>query len=128
MVSEVTRQLIERDEAGRKKYGTTLDRTDLSLSEWLQHMAEELLDAAGYALAAKREAETPSRKLWNEYADMVAGAWPAPDRRRVREAILRAMEWATKPQTVSRPEPPPASDVRGKPSSMRIVAYRVVEP
>lgn len=56
-VSEVTRQLIERDQLGRKKYGVTLDRTDLSHGEWLQHMAEELMDGAGYALAAKREYE-----------------------------------------------------------------------
>lgn len=55
-VSEVTRQLIERDQRGRAKYGTSLDRTDMSLPDWLQHMAEELLDAAGYALAAKRDA------------------------------------------------------------------------
>lgn len=46
--------LIERDVAGRAKYGTTLDRTDLTHDQWLQHMAEELLDGAGYALAAKR--------------------------------------------------------------------------
>lgn len=58
-VSEVTRQLIERDRRGRTKYGTSLDRTDLSISEWLQHMAEELLDGAGYALAAKRAVEQP---------------------------------------------------------------------
>ena len=59
-VSEVTRQLIERDRRGQAKYGTSLDRTDLSLPDWLQHMAEELLDAAGYALAAKREARQPA--------------------------------------------------------------------
>lgn len=56
-VSDVTRQLIERDQRGAAKYGTTLDRTDLRLPDWLQHMAEELMDAAGYALAAKRTAE-----------------------------------------------------------------------
>lgn len=56
-VSEVTRQLIARDRHGREKYGKTLDRTDLSFAEWAQHMAEELMDGAGYALAAKREAE-----------------------------------------------------------------------
>ena len=66
-VSDVTRQLIERDRAGLAKYGTTLDRTDLALTDWLQHLAEELLDAAGYALAAKREAlaggrSAPARK------------------------------------------------------------------
>jgi hypothetical protein len=57
-VSDTTRSLIallvQRDQHGRAKYGTTLDRTDLTLSEWLQHMTEELLDGAGYALAAKR--------------------------------------------------------------------------
>lgn len=61
MTSNITRQLVEqvvsRDAAGRAKYGTTLDRTDLSLVDWLQHQAEELMDGAGYALAAKREAE-----------------------------------------------------------------------
>src|SRR5690606_33768775 len=50
-------QIIERDTHGKAKYGTTLDRTDLSLADWLQHQAEELADGAGYALAAKREAE-----------------------------------------------------------------------
>lgn len=53
--SELIRLLTERDAKGRAKYGTTLDRTDLTHAEWLQHMAEELLDAAGYALAARRE-------------------------------------------------------------------------
>lgn len=57
-VSNTTQELIdllvERDQAGRAKYGTTLDRTDLAFNDWLQHMAEELLDGAGYALAAKR--------------------------------------------------------------------------
>lgn len=57
--SDVTRQLIERDQRGRAKYGTTLDRTDLTLADWLQHMAEELLDAAGYALAARRSVAQP---------------------------------------------------------------------
>lgn len=46
--------LIQRDQMGRTKYGTTLDRTDLTLDQWLQHQVEELLDGAGYALAAMR--------------------------------------------------------------------------
>ena len=57
--SKITQQLItqivDRDIHGAKKYGTTLDRKDLTLSQWLQHMAEELMDGAGYALAARRE-------------------------------------------------------------------------
>lgn len=53
-------QLIERDQRGREKYGTTLDRTDLSLEDWLQHQVEENLDAAGYASAALRTLRTPA--------------------------------------------------------------------
>ena len=57
-VSDTTAALIDmlrqRDAAGRAKYGVTLDRSDLSQAEWLQHMAEEMLDGAGYALAAIR--------------------------------------------------------------------------
>jgi hypothetical protein len=60
-VSKTTRTLIDqlrkRDAKGREKYGTSLDRKDLSLVDWLQHQTEELLDGAGYAQAAKREAE-----------------------------------------------------------------------
>lgn len=59
-VSATTQALIDllraRDAAGRAKYGVTLDRDDLSHADWLQHMAEEMLDGAGYALAAKRKA------------------------------------------------------------------------
>ena len=67
--SQLIRQLAERDAHGKAKYGTSLDRTDLSLVDWLQHQTEELLDGAGYAQAAKREAERllrieePLRKL-----------------------------------------------------------------
>ena len=46
--------LIQRDYLGRVKYGLTLDRTDLTREEWLQHLIEELLDGAGYALRAKQ--------------------------------------------------------------------------
>lgn len=62
-VSATTQRLIDllisRDRAGLQKYGTTLDRTDLTRDQWLQHMVEELLDGAGYALAAQRD-PTPS--------------------------------------------------------------------
>lgn len=54
IAAEVVRQVLDRDAHGQRKYGVTLDRTDLSLSDWLQHMAEELMDGAHYALAAKR--------------------------------------------------------------------------
>jgi len=41
-------QLRERHWHGLKKYGTTLDRTDLDVPQWIQHLREELLDGLGY--------------------------------------------------------------------------------
>lgn len=59
MLSRITQILIalltKRDDLGRKKYGVTLDRRDLTHAQWLDHATEELLDAAGYLQAAKRE-------------------------------------------------------------------------
>jgi len=33
---------------GEVKYGVTMERADLTLLEWLQHLQEELMDAAVY--------------------------------------------------------------------------------
>jgi len=40
--------LLAREEKGFKEYGTTMDRTDLSEVEWLQHAYEEALDLSIY--------------------------------------------------------------------------------
>lgn len=48
VVNEVISDLAERSEAGREKYGTTMDREDLTTKEWLQHAYEETLDLALY--------------------------------------------------------------------------------
>jgi hypothetical protein len=41
-------RLAARAERGVQKYGVGLDRTDLTLQEWLRHLQDELLDAAVY--------------------------------------------------------------------------------
>lgn len=49
-VTEAVRaDLLSRSEVGIKKYGTTLDENKATQREWLQHLYEELLDAAQYA-------------------------------------------------------------------------------
>lgn len=48
-------QLRARAAVGLEKYGVTLDRQDVDLEGWLQHMLGELLDGAGYAMAAMRK-------------------------------------------------------------------------
>lgn len=51
----VIRDMIDREELGLEKYGTTVDRRDLSLRDWLQHAYEESLDKSLYLKAAIRE-------------------------------------------------------------------------
>lgn len=42
IVEAVRQDLLSRSELGIKKYGVTLDRSDLTLKDWLQH--EKTLD------------------------------------------------------------------------------------
>lgn len=44
----VIEEIRNRRDAGRKKYGTSMERTDLTEREWLQHAKEEALDLAIY--------------------------------------------------------------------------------
>ena len=44
----VIERIRQRAEEGAVKYGTTLERTDLSFTQWLRHLQEELLDGAAY--------------------------------------------------------------------------------
>jgi hypothetical protein len=48
IVYSVVKQFMERAEAGRRKYRTDLDRTDLSMLDWIQHAQEEHCDAILY--------------------------------------------------------------------------------
>ena len=45
---KVIAEIRQRAEKGEAKYGTTMDRGDLSLKEWLQHLKEELMDGVIY--------------------------------------------------------------------------------
>lgn len=48
IIKKVIDKLVSRSQVGIEKYGTTLDRDDLSTKEWLIHLQEELMDACGY--------------------------------------------------------------------------------
>lgn len=48
-------RIRERREAGRAKYGTTMERTDLTRADWLRHAQEEALDLAIYLERLSRE-------------------------------------------------------------------------
>lgn len=48
VVFSIISQFKQRADFGMKKYGTNLDRTDLSVLEWIQHAQEEHMDAILY--------------------------------------------------------------------------------
>ena len=55
IVESVIEQFKQRSEAGINKYGVTLDRKDLNILEWLQHLQEELMDATLYVQKLKEK-------------------------------------------------------------------------
>ncbi len=48
IVNNVINSFVDRSNIGLQKYGTTLDREDLSLLDWIQHAQEEHMDAILY--------------------------------------------------------------------------------
>lgn len=55
IVESVLNQFKQRSETGIKKYGVTLDRTDLSTLEWIQHAQEEAMDLCLYLEKIKKQ-------------------------------------------------------------------------
>ena len=56
IVLKVLAKYYERSQTGIEKYGRTLDRDDLNLIDWLNHLQEELMDATLYIEKLKDEA------------------------------------------------------------------------
>tara|TARA_R110002167_G_scaffold191200_1_gene393595 strand:- start:70 stop:306 length:237 start_codon:yes stop_codon:yes gene_type:complete len=71
--NKVCIKMLDRAEVGKKKYGTTMERVDLSSLEWLIHAQEEAMDLAVYLekligleqeiLSAKKLIDKKSKKL-----------------------------------------------------------------
>jgi hypothetical protein len=61
VVYSVIQQFTQRARVGKSKYGTDLDRTDLSFLEWIQHAQEEHCDAILYLEKLKQEFATKNR-------------------------------------------------------------------
>lgn len=55
IVESVVEKFRSRSEVGIRKYGTTLDRNDLSLEQWLDHAIEEQMDSILYLTKIKEE-------------------------------------------------------------------------
>lgn len=55
VVFSIIEKFIKRSELGVKKYGTDLDRKDLSVLDWIRHAQEEHMDAILYLEKLKQE-------------------------------------------------------------------------
>ena len=58
IVDSIIDQFVERASFGKQKYGTDLDREDLSVLEWIEHAKQEHMDAILYLEKLKKIVET----------------------------------------------------------------------
>jgi len=62
IVAAVVQKFLQRSELGQQKYGTTLDRQDLTTLDWIQHAQEELMDGILYLEKLKQSVRNPPNK------------------------------------------------------------------
>lgn len=62
IVQAVVKSFLERSALGQKKYGVTLDRTDLKPLDWIQHAQEELMDGILYLERLKKDFSSTSEQ------------------------------------------------------------------
>lgn len=58
LLDQLISEFQSREERGLRKYGTSMDRNDLSFDEWLQHFKEELLDGLVYLQKIQNDYDT----------------------------------------------------------------------
>lgn len=81
-VDRICADLYHRERIGVSKYGTTVDRDDLEVEDWLQHLYEEALDQAVYARRALdkyREAIRPAVEAIDRASVDIARRMGAPE-------------------------------------------------
>jgi hypothetical protein len=62
IVQTIIEKFKMRSELGKKKYGQTLDRNDLSVVEWITHAQEEHMDAILYLEKLKQILVGPKKQ------------------------------------------------------------------
>ena len=74
-LKSVISDLESREKTGLSKYNTTVDRTDLSQDQWLQHAYEEALDMAMYLKRAMTEPSINQEKASDQPKPESVGDW-----------------------------------------------------
>ena len=67
IVENVVNRFKERSEVGIAKYGTTMDRKDLSTLEWMIHFREELMDGLLYLERVIQDTQDKELGLYDTY-------------------------------------------------------------
>jgi len=63
---QVCFKILKRSDVGKKKYGTTMEREDLSKLDWLKHAQEEAMDLCVYLQKLiDLEESKPFKYEWN---------------------------------------------------------------
>jgi len=60
LLNEVVTDMVMREKKGFSEYRQTMDRTDLTKDEWIQHAYEEALDLALYLKKIMKVQDVPS--------------------------------------------------------------------
>jgi len=66
IVLSVMAKYAERSATGLKKYGTTLDRGDLTIFDWVNHAQEEAMDFTLYLERIRKEISLEKAKSYSE--------------------------------------------------------------
>jgi hypothetical protein len=66
IVESVVDRFKERSDVGIAKYGTTLDREDLSTLQWMIHFREELMDGLLYLERVIKDTQKEDLGLYDE--------------------------------------------------------------
>jgi len=65
IIYKVVKLIKDRADRGLQTYGVTMDREDLSPTDWMQHAIEEALDLAIYLMKIKGELEQIKYEEWH---------------------------------------------------------------
>lgn len=87
IVEALREELLRRSQVGIKKYNTTLDRTDLELSDWLQHAAEEGMDMTLYLKRAKKDVE----ELNEQFDELVRDYFELKQQFELKDRIIETL-------------------------------------
>lgn len=71
----VCEKILSRAKIGKEKYGTTMERNDLTRLEWLRHTQEEAMDMVVYLekliSLEERNTESTTTRNWDIRTDTV---------------------------------------------------------